>query len=51
MQLAGLVDILIILIRIITALEKLAKYLRGTIDYGLKFESSPPILEGYSDVN
>ena len=34
-----------------TALERLAKYLRGTIDYGLKFESSPPILEGYTDAN
>ena len=34
-----------------TALERLAKYLRGTIDYGLKFESYPPILEGYSDAN
>ena len=32
-------------------LERLAKYLRGTIDYGLKFESSPPILEGYTDAN
>ena len=34
-----------------TALERVAKYLRGTIDYGLKFGRSPPIVEGYSDAN
>lgn len=34
-----------------TALERLAKYLKGTIDYGLNFGRSPPIHEGYSDAN
>ena len=34
-----------------TTLERVAKYLRGTIDYGLKFGRSPPIVEGYSDMN
>ena len=33
------------------AVDRLAKYLRGTIDYGLEFKSTPPILEGYSDAN
>ena len=31
--------------------DRLARYLRGTIDYGLEYNSSPPILEGYSDAN
>lgn len=30
---------------------KLARYLEGTIDYGLKYGISPPILKEYSDVN
>ena len=34
-----------------TALERLVKYLKGTINYGLKFGRSPPILERYSDAN
>ena len=34
-----------------TVVDRLAKYLRGTIDYGLEYKSSPPILEGYSDTN
>ncbi|KAM7466339.1 hypothetical protein LguiB_013901 [Lonicera macranthoides] len=33
------------------ALERVAKYLKGTIDYGLKFGKSPSVLEGYSDAN
>ena len=34
-----------------TAVDRLAKYLRGTIDYELEYKSTPPILEGYSDAN
>ncbi|KAJ0091053.1 hypothetical protein Patl1_13945 [Pistacia atlantica] len=33
------------------ALDKVARYLKGTIDYELTFGSTPPILEGYSDGN
>ncbi|XP_031261889.1 secreted RxLR effector protein 161-like [Pistacia vera] len=33
------------------ALDRIARYLKGTIDYGLTFGSTPPILEGYSDAN
>ena len=32
-------------------MERVAKYLRGTIDYGLKFGRCPPIVEEYSDAN
>ena len=34
-----------------TALDRVAKYLRGTIDLGLHFGRSPPVIEGYSDAN
>ncbi|KAJ0075727.1 hypothetical protein Patl1_34936 [Pistacia atlantica] len=33
------------------ALDRVARYLKGTIDYGLTFGSTPPILEGYSNAN
>ena len=33
------------------ALNRVARYLKGTIDYGLMFGSTPPVLEGYSDAN
>ena len=32
-------------------MERVAKHLKGIINYGLKFGRSPPIVEGYSDVN
>ena len=34
-----------------TTYQRVAKYLRGTIDYGLRFDRSPPFVEGYSDAN
>ena len=34
-----------------TAIDRLARYLRGTIDYGLNYSSTPQVLEGYSDAN
>ena len=34
-----------------TAIDRLTRYLRGTIDYGLNYSSAPPVLEGYSDAN
>lgn len=34
-----------------TAVAKVARYLRGTNDYWLKYSISPLVLEGYSDAN
>lgn len=33
------------------ALDRVAKYLKGTIDFGLCFKRSPPVIEGFSDAN
>lgn len=33
------------------ALERVVKYLKGTIDYRVKYGKSPPLLEGYTDAN
>ncbi|XP_031261520.1 secreted RxLR effector protein 161-like [Pistacia vera] len=33
------------------ALDRIARYLKGTIDYGLTFGSTPPVLEGYFKAN
>ncbi|KAK6144709.1 hypothetical protein DH2020_021529 [Rehmannia glutinosa] len=33
------------------ALERLFKYLKGTIDYAINFSGFPDVLEGYSDAN
>ena len=33
------------------AIDRLARYLRGTIDYRLNYNSALPVLEGYSDAN
>lgn len=33
------------------ALIRLLKYLRGTVNYGIKYSEFPSILEGYSDAN
>ncbi|KAJ0103510.1 hypothetical protein Patl1_06354 [Pistacia atlantica] len=33
------------------ALDRVARYLKGTIDYGLMLGSTPPVLEGYSNAN
>jgi len=34
-----------------TALERVFRYLRGTIGYCLTYTGYPDVLEGYSDVN
>ena len=34
-----------------TALERVLKYLKGTIDYSLIYSGHPDLLEGYSDAN
>ena len=34
-----------------TALERVFKYLRGTLDYSLYYKGFPSVVEGFSDVN
>ena len=33
------------------ALERVMRYLKGTMDYGLHYSGNPSVLEGYSDSN
>ena len=33
------------------ALERLIRYLKGTMDYGIHYTGYPRVLEGYSDAN
>ena len=33
------------------ALDRLARYLKGTMNFGLMYGTSPLVLEGYSDAN
>ena len=34
-----------------SALARLMKYLRGTMNYGILYSGFPAVLEGYNDVN
>ena len=34
-----------------SALARLMKYLRGTMNYGILYSGFPAVLEGYSDAN